>query len=98
VTEILPKYRQLGGASRIAERVLLAAVAIHRVGYGLALIAAFSLGLATALMIVGILALRARDAVQRRLSHRTARLVPVLSATAIVVLGLVLTVSGATQL
>src|SRR4051812_16777289 len=78
--------------------VLLAAVAIHRVGYGLALIAAFSLGLATALMVVGILALRARDVVQRRLSHRAARLVPILSASAIVILGLVLTVNGAKQL
>jgi nickel/cobalt exporter len=78
--------------------VLLAAVAVHRVGYGLALIAAFSLGLATALMVVGILALRARDVVQRRLSHRAARFVPVLSASAIVILGLVLTVNGATQL
>jgi len=78
--------------------VLLAAVAVHRVGYGLALIAAFSLGLATALMVVGILALRARDVVQRRLSHRAARLVPVLSASAIVILGLVLTVNGATQI
>jgi nickel/cobalt transporter (NicO) family protein len=78
--------------------VLLAAVAAHRVGYGLALIAAFSLGLATALTVVGILALGARDVVQRRLSNRTARLVPVLSATAMVALGLVLTVNGATQL
>ena len=78
--------------------VLLAAVAVHRVGYGLALIAAFSLGLATALMAVGIFALRARDAVQRRLSHRASRLVPVLSASAIVALGLVLTVNGAMQL
>jgi nickel/cobalt transporter (NicO) family protein len=74
--------------------VLLASVAIHRVGYGLALIAAFSLGLATALVVVGILALRARDVVQRRMSHRTARLVPVMSASAIAVLGLVLTVNG----
>jgi ABC-type nickel/cobalt efflux system permease component RcnA len=74
--------------------VLLASVAIHRVAYGLALIGAFSVGLATALVVVGILALRARDVVQRRMSHRTARLVPVLSASAIAVLGLVLTVNG----
>jgi ABC-type nickel/cobalt efflux system permease component RcnA len=74
--------------------VLLASVAIHRVAYGLALIGAFSLGLATALVIVGILALRARTVVQRRMSHRAARLVPVLSASAIAVLGLVLTVNG----
>jgi ABC-type nickel/cobalt efflux system permease component RcnA len=78
--------------------VLLASVAVHRVAYGLALIGAFSLGLAAALVVVGVLALRARDVVQRRVSHRTARLVPVLSASAIAMLGLVLTVSGFAKL
>jgi nickel/cobalt transporter (NicO) family protein len=78
--------------------VLLASVAVHRVMYGLALIGAFSLGLAAALVVVGVLALRARDVVQRRVSHRTARLVPVLSASAIAMLGLVLTVSGFARL
>jgi len=78
--------------------VLLASVAVHRVAYGLALIGAFSLGLAAALVVVGVLALRARDVVQRRVSHRTARLVPILSASAIATLGLVLTVSGFAKL
>jgi ABC-type nickel/cobalt efflux system permease component RcnA len=78
--------------------VLLAAVAVDRVAYGLALIGAFSLGLATALVAVGILALRARDAVAGRMSSRTARLVPVLSAASIALLGLALTLRGFTQL
>ena len=78
--------------------VLLAAIALGRVAYGLALIAAFSLGLAGALVVVGILALRARDALSMRVSGRTARLVPVLSAASIAVLGLVLTLRGFTQL
>ena len=77
--------------------VLLAAIALGRVAYGLALIAAFSLGLAGALVIVGILALRARDALSRRVSGRAARLVPVLSAASIAVLGLVLTLRGVAQ-
>ena len=77
--------------------VLLAAIALGRVAYGLALIAAFSLGLAGALVGVGIVALRARDALSRRLSGRTARLVPVLSAASIALLGLVLTLRGFTQ-
>jgi len=77
--------------------VLLAAIALGRVAYGLALIAAFSLGLAGALVVVGILALRARDALTRRVSGRTARLVPVLSAASIAVLGLVLTLRGFAQ-
>jgi nickel/cobalt exporter len=77
--------------------VLLAAIALGRVAYGLALIAAFSLGLAGALVVVGILALRARDALTSRVSGRTARLVPVLSAASIAVLGLVLTLRGFAQ-
>jgi ABC-type nickel/cobalt efflux system permease component RcnA len=78
--------------------VLLAAVAVGRVAYGLALIAAFSLGLAAALVVVGVGALRARDAVASRLSSRTARLLPVVSASAIAVMGLVLSVRGLGQI
>jgi nickel/cobalt exporter len=77
--------------------VLLAAIALGRVAYGLALIAAFSVGLAGALVVVGVVALRARDALSRRVSGRAARLVPVLSAASIALLGLVLTLRGVTQ-
>jgi nickel/cobalt transporter (NicO) family protein len=78
--------------------VLLASVALHRVAYGLVLIAAFSLGLASALVAVGILALRTRDALSHRLSTRVGRLVPVASAAVIAMLGLVLAVNGASRL
>jgi ABC-type nickel/cobalt efflux system permease component RcnA len=78
--------------------VLLAAVAVDRVAYGLALIAAFSLGLAAALVAVGVVALRARDVVAGRMSGRSARLVPVLSAASIALLGFVLTLRGFTQI
>jgi nickel/cobalt transporter (NicO) family protein len=78
--------------------VLLAAVALDRLAYGLALIGAFSVGLATALVVVGLVALRARDAVAGRMSGRTARLVPVLSAASIVLLGMVLTLRGFLQI
>ena len=78
--------------------VLLAAVAVDRVAYGLALIAAFSLGLAAALVVIGVGALRARDAVASRLSSRTARLMPVVSASAIAVMGLLLSVRGLGQI
>ncbi|MCI0632440.1 MAG: High-affinity nickel-transporter [Actinobacteria bacterium] len=77
--------------------VLLAAIALGRVAYGLALIAAFSLGLAGTLVVVGIVALRAGDALSRRVSGRAARLVPVVSAAAIALLGLVLTLRGFAQ-
>jgi nickel/cobalt transporter (NicO) family protein len=78
--------------------VLLAAVALDRIVYGLALIGAFSIGLAAALVVVGLIALRARDVVAGRMSGRTARLVPVLSAASIALLGLVLTFRGFVQI
>jgi nickel/cobalt transporter (NicO) family protein len=74
--------------------VVLAAVALHRTVYGLALIGAFSLGLATALVLVGFVAMRARDLVASRMSSRLARLVPVASASAIVLLGAALAIGG----
>jgi nickel/cobalt transporter (NicO) family protein len=78
--------------------VLLAAVALDRIAYGLALIGSFSLGLATALVVVGLVALRARDVVAGRMSGRTARLVSVLSAASIALLGVVLTFRGFLQI
>jgi ABC-type nickel/cobalt efflux system permease component RcnA len=74
--------------------VLLAAVALDRIAYGLALIGAFSLGLATALVVVGLVALRARDVVAGRMSGKIARVVPVFSAASIALLGLLLTFRG----
>jgi hypothetical protein len=78
--------------------VLLGSVALHRVAYGLALIGAFSLGLAAALVGGGLVALRARDVVATRMGGRLARIVPIASAAGIAVLGAVLTVNGVTKL
>lgn len=78
--------------------VLLAAVAVDRIAYGLALLGAFSLGLATALVVVGVVALRARDAVAGRMSGRADRLVPVVSAASIALFGVVLTLRGFVQI
>ena len=81
----------------IALVVLLGAIEAHRVAYGLALVMAFSTGLALALIAVGMGALRAREAVARRLSSTVGRLVPVLSASAIVGVGVYLTARAAVQ-
>ena len=78
--------------------VLLSAVSFQRLAFGLALIAMFSVGLAASLIIVGLLALRARDAVSTRLSTGLGRLIPVLSASAIVAVGVFLTARGLAQL
>ncbi|MDP9330061.1 MAG: hypothetical protein M3P11_05400 [Actinomycetota bacterium] len=74
--------------------VLLGAINSHRAAYGLGLVLAFSLGLAVALIGVGLGALRAREALARRLSTFWGRLVPVVSAGAIVGVGAFLTARG----
>jgi nickel/cobalt transporter (NicO) family protein len=77
--------------------VLLGAIEAHRVAYGMTLVLAFSAGLALALIAVGTGALKAREAVARRLSTSMGRLVPVLSAAAIVGVGVYLTLRSAVQ-
>lgn len=73
--------------------LLLGAIALDRVGYGLVLVLAFSLGLAGLLSAIGLLILYARRFVDRLpLDGRIAAAVPALSALVIVTLGLVLTV------
>ena len=71
--------------------VLLGAVALHRLAFGIALVGAFSIGLAAALTAVGLLVLKTKDLLSRRAGGRVAHLLPVLSAAAIVCLGLFLT-------
>jgi ABC-type nickel/cobalt efflux system permease component RcnA len=77
--------------------VLLGSIALGRVAFGLALVGAFSLGLATALALVGVLAVRARAHLAPRLG-RWARLLPVGSASAIAAAGAVVVVRAAAQL
>ena len=71
--------------------VLLGAVALHRVAFGIALVAGFSIGLAAALTAIGILVLRARSFTTNRLGERAGVALPILSAAAIVAVGLYLT-------
>jgi ABC-type nickel/cobalt efflux system permease component RcnA len=72
--------------------VLLSAIALHRIGFGLALIVAFSLGLAATITGIGLVAVLAR----RLFSHASldgpvVRTLPSLSALVIVVVGLAIT-------
>jgi nickel/cobalt exporter len=77
--------------------VLLASIALHRLPYGLLLIAMFSAGLAAALTGVGLLALRARSVVSSRLGTRAATLIPIASAAIILMAGVVLTTRAVVQ-
>jgi nickel/cobalt exporter len=78
--------------------VLLGSVSIGRTALGLVLIAAFSLGLAGSLIGVGALAIRARDIATGRLPARLTRLAPVVSASCIALVGLMLTGRGLSQI
>jgi len=78
--------------------VLLSTVHQHRVAFGLSLIVAFSVGLAAALVAVGLLALRARAAIAPRLGGRLAYAIPLISATAILVVGVVLVTEAVARL
>jgi nickel/cobalt transporter (NicO) family protein len=78
--------------------VLLGAVALHRVALGVVLVTAFSVGLAGALTGVGVLVLKARTFASRRLGDRVGLLLPILSAAAIVAVGVVLTTRAAVAL
>ncbi len=74
--------------------VLLSAIALHRVGLGLALIVAFSVGLAATITTIGLIAVLARRAFSRlRLDGRVIRALPAASALAIVAVGVVITLN-----
>jgi nickel/cobalt transporter (NicO) family protein len=70
--------------------VLLTSLFLGRVGYGLALVAAFSVGMAAVLSAVGLTVLAGRDLAARRLParlHRVLHAAPLLGASAVVLLG-----------
>ncbi len=70
--------------------VLLSAVALHRIAFGLFLIVSFSLGLAAVLITIGILMVRARGLLARWRSDSplVQRWLPIASASAMLVAGL----------
>jgi nickel/cobalt exporter len=73
--------------------VLLAAISLHRVAFGLLLIVAFSLGLALSITGIGLGAVLAKKAFARRsFDGVVVRALPALSALVIVAAGLVMTV------
>jgi nickel/cobalt exporter len=78
--------------------VLLGSVALGRVAFGLTLVAAFSVGLAGALTLMGIAVMRARSYMARRLGVRASTLLPICSAATITMLGTYLTVTAVLNL
>jgi len=78
--------------------VLLGTTALGRAAYGVALVVAFGIGLATTLAIVGLLAARSGTALarlgERRLPAWPQRLLPLAGAGTVVAVGLALTLRG----
>lgn len=74
--------------------VLVSAFALGRTALGLALVAAFSVGLAATLTVVGLALVFGSRALGDRVSERLVRVFPVAGAVALLALGVVLTVQG----
>jgi nickel/cobalt transporter (NicO) family protein len=78
--------------------VLLAAISLHRVAFGLALILAFSLGLALTISGIGLTAILARRVFNRvSFEGSLVRLLPAASALVILVAGVVMTARALPQ-
>jgi nickel/cobalt transporter (NicO) family protein len=79
--------------------VLLAAISLHRVGYGLLLIVAFSVGLAAVITAIGLVAVTAKRAFSRmRLDGPLVRALPAVSALVVLGLGVAMTARAVPQL
>ena len=75
--------------------VLLSAIALHRIGFGLALIVAFSVGLAATITSIGLVAVLAKRAFSRlSLNGPVVRLLPVASAFVILAVGVGITLKA----
>ena len=78
--------------------VLLSAVALHRIAYGMALITAFSVGLASVLIIIGLMVVSTRHWFERfPAGEGLLRRLPVASAAAITLIGIMLVIRAVTQ-
>jgi nickel/cobalt transporter (NicO) family protein len=79
--------------------VLLAAISLHRVGYGLLLILAFSVGLAAVVTAIGLVAVTAKRTFSRmRLDGPLVRALPAVSALVVLGLGIAMTARAVPQL
>jgi nickel/cobalt transporter (NicO) family protein len=79
--------------------VLLAAISLHRVGYGLLLIVAFSVGLASVVTAIGLVAVTAKRAFARmQRDGPLVRALPAVSALVVLGLGVAMTARAVPQL
>nr|MDP9470633.1 hypothetical protein [Chloroflexota bacterium] len=76
--------------------IMIIAIGLNRVLLGLALIVAFSVGLAAVLIVIGVLLVRSRELVERfgSLGGRLSIALPLGSAVIVTVLGVGITLGG----
>jgi ABC-type nickel/cobalt efflux system permease component RcnA len=75
--------------------VLLSAFSLHRIGFGLFLISAFSLGLAAVLVIVGLTMVYAKQAIASKVfASKLGSYLPILSSAFMVLIGMGITLSA----
>jgi ABC-type nickel/cobalt efflux system permease component RcnA len=82
--------------------VLLGAIALHRAWFGVLVVLAYGVGMATTLVGIGVLLSRARSRMSRTLQRRrragaALRLLPLMTASLIVLIGSVLTIRAGTS-
>jgi ABC-type nickel/cobalt efflux system permease component RcnA len=79
--------------------VLLAAISLQRVGFGMVLIFAFSIGLAAVLTTIGLLFVKARQLFDRvPTAGPLMKILPAASALVIMILGVGITVNALAQM
>jgi nickel/cobalt transporter (NicO) family protein len=75
--------------------LLLSAIALHRYGFGLVLVVAFSIGVATTLAIAGLLVVMARQLLDRIHGvDRLLRWLPIMSSMCVLLMGILLCASA----
>ncbi|MGD9323555.1 MAG: sulfite exporter TauE/SafE family protein [Desulfobacterales bacterium] len=78
--------------------VLLAAISMHRVGFGMVLILAFSIGLAAVLTTIGLMFVKARQLLDRvPTAGPLMRILPAVSAFIIMILGIGISIGALAQ-
>lgn len=78
--------------------VLLAAIALHRIAFGMLLLVAFSVGLAGVLMAIGVLVVRARGLLDRfGAGGRAMGWLPIASAVVVMALGVGIAIESARE-
>jgi ABC-type nickel/cobalt efflux system permease component RcnA len=76
--------------------ILLVAIGLNRIAFGMGLIVSFSLGLAAVLCLLGLLLVRTHGLVDRlgTMGQRAQRLLPLGSAVVVTILGAVMSAKG----